>query len=290
VLQAIANGFCSGAVFAVVALGFSLLYSTTRVFNIAHGASYVIGAYVGYLASIQWGLPLGLVILVSALVPAFAALLLELSVFAPLRRRWGSPEVALVASLGVYVVVANAVALAAGNETLFLRADVERTVTALGANLTLIQVLQVLVAAVAITGAFVIIRATSIGRKWRAIADNPELAALLGIDVRVTRAAAVGTAAFLAGLGGVLEALNSGADPNMGFRAVLIASVAAVVGTVGSSVGAAAGGLAIGLLQATGVWFTAARWESTFTFSLLLLALFLKPLGLFGQRRRLEER
>jgi len=290
VLQAIANGFCSGAVFAVVALGFSLLYSTTRVFNIAHGASFVIGAYVGYLASDRWGLPLGPAILVSSLAPAFAALLLELSVFAPLRRRWGSPEVALVASLGVYVVVANVVALAAGNETLFLRSGVERTVAVLGVNLTLIQVLQVLVAAVAVAISVVMVRATSVGRKWRAIADNPELAALLGIDVRITRAAAVGTAAFLAGLAGVLEALNSGADPNMGFRAVLIASVAAVVGTVGSSVGAAAGGLAIGLLQATGVWFTAARWESTFTFSLLLLALFLKPLGLFGQRRRLEER
>lgn len=288
-LQVLANGLCTGAVFALTALGFALVYSTTRVFHIAHGASFVIGAFAGYLAVTRLDLPVSVALVVAGLTAGLFGLVVEIALLRPLQARRGSSEIAMVASLGAYVVVANCIALFAGNETRFLRQSADATLSFSGVSLATSQVLQVGVAGLAIALVAWTLKVTQIGRNWRAIADNTRLASLVGIDVGRARALAVGVGSALAGIAGCLQALTSGTDPNVGFQALLIASVAAIVGGLRSYLGPPLGGILIGLLQAVGSWYTSARWESTFTFSLLLITLMVRPWGLIARRRRLEE-
>ena len=288
-LQFLANGFCKGAVIALVALGFGLIYTTTRVFHIAHAAIYVLGAYALYTAMIWFKLPLPVAVGFGILVTIIAGMLVEWSVYQPLAKRSASAAVVLISSLGVQIVFENLIALGFGNQTQILRAGVERTFSFGSIILTQVQIAQAIVGIV-LTGAFwLFLKHSRTGQLCRAISDDETLASVLGVRVNRIRIFVFAAGSAFAGIGSMLVALDVGTAPHVGFAAVLTAAVACIIGGLRNFLAPAAGGVLLGLTQSLVVWRTSAKWEESVTFGILILFLLLRRQGLFGVVRRAEE-
>jgi branched-chain amino acid transport system permease protein len=287
--QVFANGLCLSAVYVILALGFGIIYFTTRNFHLAHGAVFTAGAYFGYLSVVQWQLPILLGVIVVILASAAVGCLIDTIVYRPLVKRKSPPEVILIASLGAYIALANSIALIAGNDTKVLRFRVERTYSLGGAHLTAIQLTELAVATVVSLALLLTLSKSLSGKYWRAVADNQTLGALLGFDVSRIRWTVFAVGSALAGLAGFLRALDVGMNPHIGMEAVITAAVICILGGLGVFMAPVVGGILLGVLQSFVVWYTAAAWESAVTFSVLILSLVLRPQGLFGGKRRLEE-
>lgn len=289
-LQFLANGLCAGAVYALVALGFGLIYSSTRVFHLAHGGVYAASAYTLYFALEFLHLPVIPAVLVALAAAASLGGMAELLVYRPLYASAASSAVVLVSSLGLYIVMVNLIALVAGNSVIILRPGVETTIMVMGVVLTRIQVAQLIVGGAAISGYAVFLLRTRAGTLFRALADNSPLLSVLGTRVHHLRLAVFVLGSALAGLGAALAALDVGIDPHAGLPAVLVAAVACIIGGVDRLLAPAAGAVLLGVLQSLVTWQTSASWQTAVTFGLLILFLLFRPTGLAGGVRRLEER
>lgn len=287
--QLLANGFVNGCLFALTAFGFALIYNTTRIFHIAHGAIYTAAGYLCYIFLVQlgWGTPLAIIF--ALLLTALLGVLTELFVYAPLERRRASLLVALLSSLGLYIALVNLVAMLFGNETKVLRPGVEATYHFGSIILTRIQLAQVITALILLPSLLIFLRLTEWGKKIRALRDNPVLTEVVGVNTRIVRLFVFALGSALAGITAILSALDVGMDPHVGMPALLIAAVALIIGGVGTFEGAIVGAFLLGILQSLVIWQVSARWMDAVTFGLLIFFLLFRPQGLLGQRRRLEE-
>lgn len=292
-VQFLANGLCSAAVNSLIALGFGLIYFACRIFHIAHGAVYTLAGYVAWAAFVVLGWPLVLAFCAGMGAGVALGIIIELSVYYPLinprRSRTASPAVAMMSSLGVYIVGVNLVAMIAGNDTKVLRPGVEKTVYLSGAILTHIQVVQLITAAVVLILFGVVLWRTQIGRTIRALADDPELVSIMGYNVRLLRLGVMAIGSALAGAGSILVAFSVGIDPHVGFPAVLIAAVATIVGGFGCLLAPALGALILGILQSIVIWQTSQKWAPAVAFGVLIVMLILRPRGILATVKRLEE-
>jgi len=287
--QLLANGFVNGCLFALTAFGFALIYNTTRIFHIAHGAIYTAAAYLCYvfLVQLNWSMPLAIAL--ALFLTGLLGALTELLVYAPLERRGASLLVALLSSLGLYIALVNLIAMIFGNETKVLRPGVEATYHLGSIILTRIQIAQVITAFVLLPSLLIFLRVTEWGKKIRALRDNPTLTEVMGINARAVRLFVFSLGSILAGTTAILSALDIGMDPHIGMPALLTAAVALIIGGVGTFEGAIVGALFLGILQSLVIWQVSARWTDAITFGLLIFFLLFRPQGLLGQRRRLEE-
>jgi branched-chain amino acid transport system permease protein len=283
-LQFLANGLCKGAIIAVVALGFGLIYTTTRVFHIAHAGVYVLAAYALWAATALWQLPL-----LAAIPLALAGMLAEWAVYQPLAQRSAPAAVVMISSVGLQTVLENLVALGFGNQTQILRAGVEQTVQLGSVILTVVQILQLLTGLAVAGGFWLFLRQSHAGQICRAIADDTTLALVLGFSVPKLRLLVFVLGSVLAGIGAVLAALDVGVDPHAGFAVVLASAVACIIGGLGHFLAPVVGGFLLGIAQSMVAWQTSAQWEEAATFGLLMMFLLFRRQGLFGVRRRAEE-
>jgi len=287
--QLLINAISVGCLYALMAVGFALIYNTSRIFHVAHGAVYTITGYLCYffLLRLHWGTAVAVVM--SILCSAILGAIIEIVIYAPLARKKAPLTVCLLSSVGLYIALSNIVVMIFGSDTKLLRPDIEKVYHFSGIVLTRIQLCQVVVSVCLIGLTLLVLRYTNLGRKMRAVRDNPTLTIIMGVNQRQVRLAVFALGSALAGTAAVLAALDVGVDPNMGMPALLTAAVALIVGGVGSFEGAAVGGLTLGLLQALVIWRISARWTDALTFTVLVLFLLCRPRGLFGIHRRLEE-
>ena len=292
-IQFLANGLCSGAVYALVAVGFGLIFIGAKTFHIAHGAVYTAAAYTCYALLAGCSCPLAFAVAAGVGAGMLLGVLVECLVYYPLvdlrRREPASPMVVMISSLGAYIVVVNVIALLFGNETKLLRLGVEDTITIGGAILTYVQLAQVVAAATTLALLWLFMKRSRFGRSLRALADDAELISVLGYDVRKLRLGVFGIGSLLAAAGGILSALDVGVDPHVGLNAILVAAVAAILGGAGKVLAPALGALIIGILQSIVVWQTSAKWASAVVFALLILVLIFRPQGILAHKLRTEE-
>jgi branched-chain amino acid transport system permease protein len=287
--QFLANGFCRGAVIALVALGFGLIYTTTRVFHIAHAAIYVLGAYALHVALVLLKLPLPIAIGFGIFVAVVAGMFVDWAVYQPLSKRSASAAVLLISSLGVQIISENLIAIGFGNQTQILRAGIEKTFSFGSIILTQVQIAQAIVGVV-LTGAFLLfLKHSRTGQLCRAVSDDETLATVLGVKVNRIRLLAFGLGSAFAATGSMLVALDVGTDPHAGFSAMLTAAVACIIGGLRNFLAPAVGGVVLGMTQSLVVWRTSAKWEVAVTFGFLILFLLFRKQGLFGVVRRAEE-
>lgn len=297
--QIIANSLVAASIYGLFAASFSLIYSTVRFFHIAHGATLTVGAFTGYaVVTSPWievlSLPDPVTYLLAALGAGVAGVvtgvLTDRIVYRPLRDSHASALILLLTSFGVFVVVQNLIALLYGNQLRSVRlGPIEQGYQVLGARITPFQFVIVAVA----LGFFVVLgyayRRTRIGRFIRAVADDESLARIAGIDAErvITYAFAAGSA--LVGIAGVLVAFETNLQPSMGFEILLKGIVAVIVGGIGSIYGAYLGALLVGLVENLAGWFLPSVWQDPILFSLLLLALLIRPHGILGQPKSRRE-
>ena len=307
-LQILLNGAASGGVYALVALGYTLIFSVLGVINFAQGALFSIGGYLTYLlmggrigvngALPGWGLPAGLpfwlALLLAALGSGGVSLLVERIAFAPLRRRGAEPLLSLITSLGAGVVLVNLLQILMGAEGYAFpqgTAALARLPDALligGARIRTVQVLLLLISALAVAALSLWLERSRTGQAMRAVAEDPTTATLLGINSEAIVRLAFLISGMLAGLGGGLIGMSvSLAGPYFGISYGLKGLAVLVLGGLGSVPGAIAGGLLMGLAEAL-IPSEASGWRDALAFALLFAVLLLRPNGLLG-RRQLEK-
>ncbi|HKY42875.1 MAG TPA: branched-chain amino acid ABC transporter permease [Pyrinomonadaceae bacterium] len=287
--QLLANGLVNGCLYAMMALGFALIYNTSRIFHIAYGATFTTAAYlcVFFLTELQLGLPLS--VAMALLLSALLGVLIEVVVYSPLRRKNASLLIALLSSLGLYIIIVNLITVLFGNETRVMQSTFGATYEFGGIILTRVQVAQVICAAVLIPALLLSLRLSSLGMVIRALRDNETLTRLMGENINFVRCVMFAVGSVLAGIGAILSGLDVGVTPHIGMPAVLIAAVALIVGGVGTFHGAVVGAFLLGTIQSLIVWQISAKWTDAITFAVLILFLLFRPQGLLGTKRRLEE-
>ena len=283
-VQFLLNGVIAGSAYSLLALSFVLIYSLTRFFNFAHGAAYATGAYVVLALVGQAGVPLPLAVPMGMVGAGLLGLAVGRFVYLAGRRRGATRLVLMLVSLGLYVVFQNTVSLVFGDEVRSLRApSIAEGLQVFGARITVTQLAIVSVAVVSFLGMSLVLRFTNWGRAVRAVASDAELASVSGIESNrvVLGAFAVGSA--LAGLAGVLAALDTDATPTMGMNALMMAVIAVIVGGIDSIAGAVLGGMLLGLAQHLGVWQIGSQWQDAIAFAILLFFLLVRPHGFLGR-------
>lgn len=288
-LQLLANGLTSGSVYALVALGFGLIYNTTGIIHFAHGIVYTASAYILYHCFINLHLSLFASIALSLTGASLLGILIEIVIYAPLRKKGAAPATYIISSLAVYILIQNLIALIFGNETKILFSGVGKTYQLGSIILTQIQLLEGVIFLFLFILFCLFLTGTKTGIALRGLAGNPNLAVVLGIDVNKARGIAFGLGSFMAGTGAVLISLDVGIDPNMGLDIFLLAIVAVIVGGVKVLSGAALGGLMLGIIQNMVIWQASARWMDLITFFILIFFLLFRPEGILGRSRRVEE-
>ena len=286
-MQVAFNVLVASSTILLLAVGFSLIFGTTRFFHFAHAAVFVVSAYGAHVSRAMLGLPVWAACLFGVAAGVVLGCLIELGIYRWLRRREASALVLLLASMGLYIVLQNAVSMIFGDDTKVLRSGaVEEGWAVLGARITPISVLIVCVSAVLTIGTAVLLRKTGLGRAMRAVADDSELARICGLptDRVILATFAVGSA--LAGAAGVLVALDVSMTPTMGMNALMMAIVAVIIGGVGSISGVVLGAVLLASVQQLAIWQFGSQWQDAVAFVLLLLFLLARPQGFMGKPLR----
>lgn len=290
--QLLWNGLFVGSFYALIALGYSMVYGIIKLLNFAHGDVYMLGAFFSFviLGGMTGLLGIGsipvllLVMLITMLLTGMTGVLIERVAYRPLR---GSPRLSvLITAVGVSFTLEYAIRQIFGpNPQVFPIRLSGTPMTILGARVTLPQVVLMVVAALLMFGLQRYIMKTREGRAMRAIALDQRASLLMGVNVNqvISRTFFIGSA--LAGAAGVMAAAYYGSiDFLMGFVIGLKAFTAAVIGGIGNIYGAMLGGLVLGLLESFGTHLFGGEWRDVFAFGFLILFLALRPTGILGER------
>ncbi len=290
--QIILDGLFVGSFYALVALGYSMVYGVIKLLNFAHGDVYMLGAYAGLI--VLAGFPvlasgptvpvLLLVLVVSMVATGLIGVGIERVAYRPLR---SAPRLSvLITAVGMSFALEYGVRLIFGPNPLVYPVRVSGDlVPILGAQMSTSQLVLMLVAAILMAGLAFYVDRTREGRAMRAIALDQRASTLMGIDVNRTISLVFFIGSALAGAGGVMAGAFYGSiDFLMGFTIGLKAFTAAVIGGIGSMYGAMIGGLILGLLEAFGTAWIGGEWRDVFSFACLILFLSLRPTGVLGKR------
>jgi branched-subunit amino acid ABC-type transport system permease component len=290
-LQLLANGLVTGSVYAIAAVGVSLVYGILRLVNFAYGDFMAFGALIAFGVNGPLHQSMIVATLAGMVATAALALLLDLVLWKPLRVRRAGFMSLFLASIGLALVLRQVLLLAAGPQPRSYRVDPYRVFVLGSVRISEAQVIAIATAAATVIAVALLLSLTTIGRVMRAMADDRALAAVAGIDVgRATQAVWV-LSGLLSGLAGVLAALvEYSFDPNFGFQLLLPVFAAVVLGGIGSAYGALAGGLVLGIAQEVSTWSGFAGgvnpvYKPVVAFAVLAIALMIRPQGLFGQAR-----
>jgi branched-chain amino acid transport system permease protein len=284
VAQLVANGLVNGSHYALLALGFGLIFGTTRITHFAYGPIYALSAYGCWFAAAPLGAPLWLAVIAGIATGAVAGALAYLVVYRPFEREGSPPLVILIASLGLFIVLENAIGVVFGTDTKVVPAPPSGVFLWGPLVVTSSQLAQVAALVILGAGLALYVRRTRFGKAVLAMTDNPEMARVIGIDTLRVSLAAFVIGSAIAAVPACLILVKDGATAHMGFAAVFMAFVAVVVGGVGSLRGAVAGGVALGLVESTGMVRIPTEWQSSIAFVVLFLVLLFRPRGLFGGR------
>ncbi|HEY0419437.1 MAG TPA: branched-chain amino acid ABC transporter permease [Acetobacteraceae bacterium] len=281
-LQLLLNGLLAGTQLAVPAIGFTTIYAVLRFPNFAVASFATIGAYAGFVANAWLGLPAPLALLAAFLVAGVGGVVADEVVLRRLRP--SGPLAVAIASVALTIVLENVVRFSFGNELRGYDLPVLRDWRAAGLRIGPQQLYNALAAGLAMAALFLFLARTRTGKMMRAVADNPMLASLKGINAEVVARLANFLGMGLAGFGGMLIALDTSIDPLTGFRVMLSVFAAAVVGGLGSIPGAVAGAFVVGVGEEFSLLLLDPSYRTAVGFLAILLVLSLRPRGLLGER------
>jgi branched-chain amino acid transport system permease protein len=290
--QQLINGLTLGSVYAIIALGYTMVYGILELINFAHGEIYMLGAYLGiillafFTASglTEQSLLLSLILtsVLSALFCAMYGFTMEKIAYRPLRN---APRLSpLISAIGVSIFLQNYVMLTQGaTDKVFPLQLGETVITFQDVRMTVTQVSIIAVSALMMLSLRLFISRTRIGKAMRATSQDKIMAALVGIDVDTIISVTFVIGAVLAAVAGVMVAVYYGlVNYTIGYIAGIKAFTAAVLGGIGSIRGAMLGGIVLGLMESMGAAYVSTEYKDAFAFVILIVILLIKPSGIFG--------
>jgi len=285
-LQLACNGIVTGCALGLVAVSFSFIYATTKIFHVAHAGIYTMGGCIAW-SMLRHGVPTLIALLIAVAACTALGALIQSGLYARLERRRATNLVVLIASLGTLAVIQNV--LAAVYTANILRFDLPwgAQVFHLGGNvrLTMTQILTVLVSLVAFAGILAFSRGTILGKQIRAVASNPFLAEITRLQPRRVHVIVMAVASALVCLPGVLVPLDFGLQPYNGVTPLLTATIAMIAGGVGSITGAFVMAIVIAELQTMSLLVMPGEWSIGITFFIFVIFMLFRPTGLFAAAR-----
>ena len=271
--------------YLAIGYSFALIYYPTRFFHIAHAITLVFSAYFTYLFAIQLNFAFWLAIPLAILVTTFVGMLSEIALYKPLRKCNASSMILLLTSLGLYIVLQNTISMLWGDSTKSVRiGEVKIGNEFFGAYITDIQIITIVVCLMLFVTCVFFMKYSRIGRNIRAVASNPELSNVVGINSDRVILWAFGIGSALAAVVGILIAFDTDMRPTMGFDWLIYGVVAMIIGGIGSNWGLVGGAFLLAAVQHLAAYHIGSQWIDAVAYIVLIIFLVVKPLGFSGKR------
>ncbi len=291
--QQLINGLTVGGVYALIALGYTMVYGILELINFAHGEIYMLGAYLGIIffafftaaGLTSFSLPLALVltIVLSSIFCAAYGFTMERIAYRPLRN---APRLSpLISAIGVSIFLQNYVMLTQGaTDKVFPHLPVDASLTIYGARITYLQLCIIFFSFFLMLTMHLFVTRTKIGKAMRAVAQDKVMASLLGINIDSVISITFIIGSGLAAVAGIMVAMYYGlVNYSIGYIAGIKAFTAAVLGGIGSVPGAMFGGVFLGLVESMGAAYISSEYKDAYAFAVLIIVLLIKPSGIFGK-------
>ncbi len=282
-LTQVLNGLQLGSIYALVALGYTMVYGIILLLNFAHGDIIMFGSYVAWIALVQLGLNPAIAVLLAIFGCVVLGVLIDKVAYAPLRE---APRLSiLITAIGVSYLLENGVQILLGADAKVVPSIIDLgTVQVFGSTLSGTALLTVAVTIVATVVLTLLVQKTRLGKAMRAVSEDMGAARLMGVNVNSTISFTFAVGSALAGIAAILYSMAyQQVSPTMGVMLGTKAFVAAVLGGIGSIPGAVIGGLIVGFSEVFVAAFGLSVWQDAVVFLLLILVLVVKPTGLLGR-------
>jgi branched-chain amino acid transport system permease protein len=286
-LQLLVDGLQLGALYALMAVGFAVIFGSTRVFHYAHGTTYILVGYLFYWLSDRLHVPWWLAAIVASCAAVIFGVALDRYVYRPIQRDEGSFFTVFVASFGIGVIAENLVVIFFGASFVSISTPLTR-VTDIGGGIVIswLGVCSMLIAVLLFVFLNWFLAKTDVGVALRALSENPELVRGFGLNPRKLSQYAFAIGSLLVAPAALVATCVTGLTPSSGHRVVLISIAASIIGGIGSLRGAGLGGLILGLAESLAVWKLSTGWSEAVAFVILFGFILARPSGLFGMRAR----
>jgi branched-chain amino acid transport system permease protein len=284
IYQQLINGLMLGASYALVAIGYTLIFGVLNLLYFAHGEVFMVGAFVGLYLVVHGGANIYVALAGAAIACAALGIVAFYVSVRPVSK--DRPLAPLISTIGLTIVLQNLAVYMFGGQQVAFPETIRQELYHLGpVTMSSVQIFILAVAVAAMAGLWLFIERTKLGRAIRATAENHETAALLGVDVNRVVLVTFVIGSAIAGIAGVLDGVkNSGVSPFMGLGAAVKGLVVMLLGGLGNVVGAMVGGLMLGLIEILSAAYIGTTERDLFSFLILILILLYRPTGLFGTR------
>lgn len=284
--QLLANSIIIGSIYALVACGFSLIYSTNRFMHLAHGTSVIVSAYILYWLFALLNVPFVLAIILTLALSALLGVGMYRLVYLPLQKRKSSNVILLLASVGLLILFENLILLFFGADVKTIGyIKVAKGMEILGAIITPLQIIIICVSISLLILLWIFMKRSKLGRDMRAVSDNKELASVMGINhVKIAYYSFI-IGSVLAGIAGILIGLEQNLEPTMGTNLMIKGFTGSIIGGITSVPASILGSYLLGIAENFGIWYLPSGYKDAIAFILLFIFLLVKPTGLFGIKK-----
>ena len=281
--QFIINGLIAGAIVGLYAIGFAIIYQTNRFAHFAHGAVVVLGGYFLYTFFELVGLNFYFSAVLAILATSFVGPLMYLVVYKPLKKRGASNAILLITSIALMIFLENLALFIFGAGVKSIDMFGPQKVLEFGSGvITPIQIILIITSALVLAGLWLFVKYSSLGKIMRAVADNPELAKITGVNTDRIAILGFWMGSLIAGIAAILITLEFNISPSMGTNFAVRGFAAAVIGGIQSIPGAAIGGYVLGLAENIGIIWLPSGYKEAVGFILLIVFLLFRPQGILG--------
>ena len=285
-IQQFVNGVSLGSIYALIALGYTMVYGIIKLINFAHGDVFMLGAFIGFYAIVRWEMHFMLALLLAMALCAVIGVIIERVAYKRLRN--ATRIAALITAIGVSLLIEYTVIFFRGAQpSAYPNVIQSKQIELLGVQIDSKSIYVLVIAVALMLLLQFIVHKTKIGKAMRAVSHDADAARLMGINVDNTISATFAIGSALAGAAGVIFGLYYGRiDPLMGLLPGIKAFVAAVLGGIGSIPGAMVGGMLLGVVETFVSALGFSSWRDAAAFFILIFILILRPSGIFGKNTR----
>jgi len=282
-LQLLINGLVAGSIYALVASGFSLIYSTNKFVHFAHGGVIVLSSYFLFWVSSIIGWNFYIAIPLTIFFASLLGYLINKVFYKPLRTRKASASVLLVASVAILILLESIALLLFGADVKTVALPWNNQSINIGnAFITPLQITILLTTAILFVALHMLMKKTKLGKAMRAVADNKDVAEILGISSEKIYSGTFIIGSAIGGIAAVLVSLEQNITPLMGITLIIKGFTGSIIGGIGSVPGVILGSLLLGFAENFGTWFLSSGFKDAIAFVLLFIFLLIKPHGIFG--------
>ncbi len=284
--QLVVNSLIAGAIYSLVASGFSLTYAVCRFANFAHGIVITFSAYILYLLFSVLGWSFYLAVIGAILSAIILGYLTNLLVYKPLRKRKASGVSLLMASFALLLMLESFIQIFFGASVKTIGyIEVKKGMEFLGAIITPLQLVIIIISIILLGLLFLFMKKTKVGKAMRAVSDNKEVARIVGISVERVYIWVFVVSSAIAGIAGILVSLEQNLEPTMGTSLIIKGFIGAIIGGVGSVPGAILGSFLLGFVENFGIWYLPSGYKDAIAFTLLFVFLLFRHQGILGIKK-----